>query len=99
MLGMSPVPSSESQCSLKKPESFNRNFIAGGLHFPPNGCRARNHFYVGREGFNNYIAVVADCFESGGDGFPIDMIIARRAAVTATGVEMSQRLPSLANSL
>ena len=98
MLGMSPVSSRESQCSLKKHESFNRNFIAVGSIFRQM-VAARDHLYIGREGFNDHIAALADCFESGSDGFPINMIIARCAAVTAASVEMSQRFPSFPNRL
>jgi len=41
--------------------------------------------------------VVSDGLERGGDGFPVDVVIARRAAVAAAGVKMAEQLAGFSN--
>ena len=82
---------------MQKFKAFNGNFITRRFHATPNGRGFRYHFDVGRERFNHNIAIVFDCFECFGDGFPIDVIVPGRAAVTAAGVKVSEQFAGFAN--
>src|SRR6185369_2097126 len=56
-----------------------------------------DNFDVSGEGFDDNIAFVFDGFKGSGDGFPVDVIVARGAAVAAAGVEVAEQFAGFAN--
>src|SRR5260370_38365837 len=71
-------------------DSVHRDLIAGGFDAAPDGGGAGDDFDVGGEGFDDDVALITDCLERGGDGFPVNVIVAGRAATAAAGVEVAQ---------
>ena len=57
-------------------------------------ARART-FHVGGERLDDHVAIVANCAQRRGDRLPVDVIVARRAAVAAAGVEVAEVRPAL----
>src|SRR6185312_4127994 len=73
------------QRSLQKLQSFHRDVVAVRLDLAPDGSGPCDDLDVGGEGLNHHIAVVFDRFERGGDGFAVNVIVSRCAAITAAG--------------
>ena len=75
---------------LQVSEAVDGDVVALGLHFAPDGGGPGDDFDIGGEGFDDDIALVADGFEGGNDGFPVDMIATWGAAVAPAGMEVGE---------
>ena len=71
-------------------EAVDGDVVALGLHFAPDGGGPGDDFDIGGEGFDDDIALVADGFEGGNEGFPVDMIATWGAAVAPAGMEVGE---------
>src|SRR5262249_12428412 len=86
-----------SKRPLQKPYSFHSDFIAGGFDATPDRRRAGDDFDVGSKRFDHKIAFVTDVFQGFSNWFPINVVVARSAAVAAAGMEMAEKFARLAN--
>src|SRR5207248_1336576 len=88
---LSPLP----KCLTQKLQSLDRDLIPRRLHAPPNCRSPGNHFDIRCEGFNYHVALIADILERSCNRLPINMIVARRAAIAAARMKMPQQLARL----
>src|SRR5687767_4019174 len=96
-LRISALTDAALQGFLQELDSLNGDFVTGGFHAPPDGGGTGDDFDVGGEGFDDNVTFVFDGLESGGDRFPIDVIISRSAAITAASMEMCEVPAGFAN--
>src|SRR6185369_508785 len=92
-----PTSSRLLQRLLQKLDSAGRDLVAGGFDPTPDGCGAGNDLHVRGERFDYDVALVLNILQRLGDRFPINVIVAGRAAVAAAGVEMAKQLAGFAN--
>src|SRR5438445_10738198 len=97
LAGASPYQAGLFQRFFQELDSVHRDLITSRFDAAPDGGGARDDLDIGGEGFDDDIAVVTDGLERGGDGFPVNVVVAGRAAPAAACVEMAQRLAGLAN--
>src|SRR4051812_36269324 len=83
---------------FEKLDSFCGDLVAGRFHLPPDGGRPGDDLHIRRERFDDNIALVVDRLERCDDRFPIDVIVARGAAITAARMKMTESLAGFANS-
>src|SRR5579871_3892554 len=85
------------QSFLQELQALHRNLVTGRFDAPPDGRGAGDDFHIRRERLDHHVLLVADGFERGGDGLPIDVIVARCAAVAAASMKMAECLAGLAD--
>src|SRR6185295_19139680 len=79
-----------AQNGMEEFDSFGCDLITSRLHLPPDRCSPGNHFYIRGKGLDHHITLVTYSLQRSCDRLPIDMIVARRPAVTAARVEMAE---------
>src|SRR5438105_5258431 len=82
---------------FQKLQAVDRNLVAGWLDAAPDRRGARDDFYIGGERFDDNVSFVADRLQRGRDRFPVNVIVARRAAIAAARVEMAEQVPGFAD--
>lgn len=66
------------------------NLVARFFHSPPDPGTGCNAWHIQRDGFKRDVAIVFDGLQGGGDGLPINVIIARRPAICAASMDVTE---------
>ena len=75
---------------LKELQALGGDLLSSWLHLPPDSRCPGDHLHVGRKRLDNDIALVLDRLERSDDRLPVDVVIARCAAVAAAGVKVPE---------